>query len=123
MGVEKIKIRIKKRLKKKKRKIKKNNVDTVTKILKNYLTDEIKYYEDDMYTNKSIPFIISEIVREKVFQLTDEEVPHSLTCITENIEKSKDHYVINVAIIIDRESLKKIIIGKQGSKIKEIRDK
>lgn len=100
--------------------LKKNNVDTVTKILKNYLTDEIKYYEDDMYTNKSIPFIISEIVREKVFQLTDEEVPHSLTCITENIEKSKDHYVINVAIIIDRESLKKIIIGKQGSKIKEI---
>ena len=100
--------------------LKKNNTDTVVKVLKNYLTDNIKYYEDDMYTNKNITFNIAEIVREKVFNLTDEEVPHSLTCITENIEKEKDHYLINVAIIVDRDSLKKIIIGKQGNKIKEI---
>ena len=73
-----------------------------------------------MYTNKSIPFIIAEIVREKVFNLTEEEVPHSITCITENIENKKDSYVINVAIIVDRDSLKKIVIGKQGNKIKEI---
>lgn len=100
--------------------LKKNNIDTVTKVLKNYLTDNIKYYEDDMYTNKNIAFTIAEIVREKVFNLTEEEVPHSLTCITENIEHNKDHYVINVAIIVDRDSLKKIIIGRQGNKIKEI---
>lgn len=100
--------------------LKKNNVDTVTKVLKNYLPDSIKYYEDDMYTNKTIPFIIAETVREKVFNLTDEEVPHSITCVTENIEKKKDSYFINVAIIVDRDSLKKIVIGKQGNKIKEI---
>lgn len=100
--------------------LKKNNIDTVTKVLKNYLTDSIKYYEDDTYTNKSISFIISEIVREKVFNLTEEEVPHSVTCITENIENKKDSYIINVAIIVDRDSLKKIIIGKQGNKIKEV---
>ena len=100
--------------------LKKNNTDTVVKVLKNYLTDNIKYYEDDMYTNKNLTFQVAEIVREKVFNLTEEEVPHSLTCITENIEKEKDHYIINVAIIVDRDSLKKIIIGKQGSKIKEI---
>jgi len=99
---------------------KKNNVDTVIKVLKKYLTDSIKYYEDDMYTNKTIPFIVSEIVREKVFNLTEEEVPHSITCITENIENKKDHFSINIAIIVDRDSLKKIIIGKQGSKIKEV---
>ena len=100
--------------------LKKNNIDTVTKVLKNYLTDSIKYYEDDMYTNKTIPFIIGETVREKVFNLTDEEVPHSITCVTENIEKKKESYFINVAIIVDRDSLKKIVIGKHGSKIKEI---
>lgn len=100
--------------------LKKNNIDTVTKVLKNYLTDSIKYYEDDTYTNKSTPFIIAEIVREKVFNLTEEEVPHSVTCITENIENKKDSYIINVAIIVDRDSLKKIIIGKQGNKIKEV---
>ena len=100
--------------------LKKNNIDTVTKVLKNYLPDSIKYYEADMYTNKTIPFIIAETVREKVFNLTDEEVPHSITCVTENIEKKKDSYFINVAIIVDRDSLKKIVIGKQGNKIKEI---
>jgi len=100
--------------------LKKNNIDTVTKVLKNYLPDSIKYYEDDMYTNKTIPFIIAETVREKVFNLTDEEVPHSITCVTENIEKQKGSYLINVAIIVDRDSLKKIVIGKHGSKIKEI---
>lgn len=100
--------------------LKKNNIDTVTKVLKNYLPDSIKYYEDNMYTNKTIPFIIAETVREKVFNLTDEEVPHSITCVTENIEKQKGSYLINVAIIVDRDSLKKIVIGKHGSKIKEI---
>ena len=100
--------------------LKKNNIDTVVKVLKNYLTDSIKYYEDDMYTNKTIPFIIAETVREKVFNLTDEEVPHSITCVTENIEKKKDSYFINVAIIVDRDSLNKIVIGKRGSKIKDI---
>ena len=100
--------------------LKKNNIDTVTKVLKNYLPDSIKYYEDDMYTNKTTPFIIAETVREKVFNLTDEEVPHSITCVTENIEKKKDSYFINVAIIVDRDSLKKIVIGKHGSMIKEI---
>ena len=100
--------------------LKKTNVETVTRVLKKYLPDSIKYYEDNTYTNKDLPFIIAETVREKVFNLTEEEVPHSITCITENIEKKKENYVINVAIIVDRDALKKIIIGKNGSKIKEI---
>lgn len=100
--------------------LKKTNVETVTRVLKKYLTDSIKYYEDNTYTNKDLPFTIAEIVREKVFNLTEEEVPHSITCITENIEKKKENYVINVAIIVDRDALKKIIIGKNGNKIKEI---
>ena len=100
--------------------LKKNNIETLTKVLKKYLTDTIKYYDENTYTNKTTAFVISEIVREKVFNLTDEEVPHSITCITENIENKKESCVINVAIIVDRDSLKKIIIGKQGNKIKEI---
>ena len=64
--------------------------------------------------------MISELVREKVFNLTHEEVPHSITCITENIIKNKDKHIINVAIIVDRDSLKKIIIGKNGEMLKKI---
>lgn len=100
--------------------LKKNNTKELIKTIKQYLTDEIKYYEDDQITNKPITFMISEIVREKIFELTEEEVPHSLTCIVENIEKDKNSYHINVAIIVDRDALKRIIIGKQGSMIKEI---
>lgn len=99
---------------------KNNNIDTLIKVIKNYLPDNIRYYDENQITNKPLTFTIAEIVREKVFSLTEEEVPHSLTCIVENIEKDKNSYHINVAIIVDRDSLKKIIIGKQGSKIKEI---
>lgn len=100
--------------------LKKNNIDELIKTIKEYLKDEIKYYEDDQITNKPLTFTIAEIVREKVFDLTHEEVPHSLTCVVENIDKDKNSYHINVAIIVDRDSLKKIVIGNRGSKIKEI---
>jgi len=100
--------------------MKKNNVKELIKTIKKYLPDEIKYYDDNFITNKPITFMISEIVREKIFELTSEEVPHSLTCIVENMEKDKNSYHINVAVIVDRDALKRIIIGKQGKMIKEI---
>ena len=100
--------------------LKKDNVKTVIKVLKEYLPDSIQFYDKDDITNKSMEFLMGEIVREKVFELTDEEVPHSKTAYIENVEKNKINYVINGVIVVDRDSLKKIIIGKQGSKIKEI---
>ena len=100
--------------------LKKDNVKTVIKVLKEYLPDSIQFYDKDDITNKSMEFLMGEIVREKVFELTDEEVPHSITAYIENVEKNKNNYVINGVIVVDRDSLKKIIIGKQGSNIKEI---
>ena len=100
--------------------LKNDNVDALINVLKNYLPDNVKYFMDDEYTNQRTEFLISEIVREKVFNKTEEEVPHSVTCVVEQIKKDKDKLILNVAIIVDRDSLKKIIIGKQGSKIKEI---
>ncbi len=100
--------------------LKKDNIKTLVDILTKYLPDNIKYFDDDTYTNKQLEFLVSEIVREKVFNLTKEEVPHSVTCVVEQIKKEKNNYSINVAIIVDRDSLKKIIIGKQGNMIKEI---
>ncbi|MFV0249471.1 MAG: GTPase Era [Bacilli bacterium] len=96
------------------------NVNTLISVLKKYLKDDFKYFEDTQISNKPLTFLVSEIVREKVFELTEQEVPHSLTCVLESFEKNKDNYVIRIAIIVDRESLKKIVIGKQGSKIKEV---
>ena len=80
----------------------------------------IKYYGEDSITNKSIEFLMSEIVREKIFKYTEEEVPHSITCYTESVGVGKNSYNIRVIVVVDRESLKKIIIGKQGEMIKKI---
>ena len=100
--------------------IKKNNTDDLIKTIKKYLTDDIPYYGKDDITNKPITFSIAELVREKVFELTSEEVPHSITCVVADIKKDKNAYYIIVDIIVDRDNLKNIIIGKQGSMVKEI---
>lgn len=100
--------------------LKDKNIDELLKTIKKYLKDEIKYFDDDVITNKSISFMIGEIVREKILNLTKEEVPHSVTCQVEKIIKDKDKNIINVVIVVDRDSLKKIIIGKNGDMIKKI---
>ena len=96
------------------------NIDDLIKCISNYLSDDIKYYEDDIITDKSIDFNISELIREKILNFTHEEVPHSVTCIIDLIEEDKNNVSISVSIIVDRENLKKIIIGKNGSMIKKI---
>lgn len=100
--------------------LKKDNIKELIKSVKKYLPDEIQYYDKNDVTNKSLEFLMSEIVREKVMNLTSEEVPHSITCQTEAVEVSKTSYKIYINIIVDRDSLKKIIIGKNGNMIKEI---
>lgn len=100
--------------------LKNNNTNELVKVIKKYLKDEVRYYGEDDYTNKSTEFLISEIVREKIFNKTSEEIPHSLTCIVEHIETKKDKYIINVVVIVDRDSVKKIVIGKGGNLIKEV---
>ena len=100
--------------------IKNKNIDELIKTIKTYLKDNIKYFEDDIITNKSIKFMIGEIIREKILNTTKEEVPHSVTCIVEQMITDKDKNIIRSTIIVDKESLKKIIIGKNGQMIKKI---
>lgn len=100
--------------------IKDDNVNRLISVIKKYLTDDIKYYDDDTLTNTSVRFIIGELVREKILNLTNDEVPHSVTCLTTLYEEKKDIININVDIIVDRDSLKKIIIGHNGQMIKNI---
>ena len=100
--------------------LKRENVSHLIDVLKKYLPDTIKYFDDNTVTNVDVTFMISEYIREKVLELTNEEVPHSTTCIVENIEEDNNTIIINASIIVDRDNLKKIIIGKNGSMIKEI---
>ncbi len=100
--------------------LKKKNIKELIETIKKYLTDDICYYDKETITNKPVTFLVSEIVREKAFILTKEEVPHSLTCIVDSMRRKNNAYFIQVSIIVDRESLKRILIGKGGSMIKKI---
>ncbi|MGI6325306.1 MAG: GTPase Era [Bacilli bacterium] len=98
-----------------------DNVERLIAVIKDYLKDTIKYFDDDTkVTTISNEFVISELIREKVLELTEEEVPHSVTCVIERIEDKEKIVKIDALIIVDRDNLKKIIIGKRGSMLKEI---
>ncbi len=96
------------------------NTDRLVAILKNYINDEVPYYPPEQVTNRSLEFMIAEIIREKVLTLTAEEVPHSITCLIENMRKTKHKTIIDALIIVDRAALKKIILGRKGAMIKQI---
>lgn len=100
--------------------LKEKNIDELIKTLKAYLPDNVKYFPDEDLTNTTLEFRISELIREKVLRLTNEEVPHAVTCVVENCILKKDKAIINATIIVERDSMKSIIIGKNGSMLKEI---
>lgn len=100
--------------------LKKDNITRLISVVKNYLTDNVKYFDDDIYTSSSVKFMISEIVREKLLNVTSEEIPHSLTCYTVSYTDKGNIIDISVDIIVDRDSIKKIIIGKKGDRLKEV---
>ncbi len=98
----------------------KDNIECLIRVLKKYLKDDVPYFPEDMITSNSISFMVSEFVREKLLLLTIEEVPHSLTCITSQYEEKEDIINISVDIIVDRDSIKKIVIGKNGERLKKV---
>lgn len=98
-----------------------NNVERLIDVIKNYMPEGPQYYPNDQVTDHPERFIIAELIREKVLHLTREEVPHSVAVIIEKIEK-RDNGTIHImsAIIVERNSQKGIVIGKQGAMLKEI---
>lgn len=97
-----------------------DNVEHLIEVIKKYLKDDVKYYGDDVITSSSVPFMVGEIVREKLLHNTSEEIPHSITCVCTNIENKKDIVNISVDIIVDKQNLKKIIIGSNGEMLKKV---
>lgn len=99
---------------------KNKNIDDLIKTISKYLTDTVAYYDEDTVTNVSVNFEVGELIREKILNLTKDEIPHSVTVLVNSIEEDKNNISISADIIVDRESVKKIIVGKNGQMIKEI---
>ena len=100
--------------------LKNDNIDRLINVLKKYLPDNVKYFMDDEKTTQELDFRLSEIVREKIFIHTNEEVPHSISCKLVGYEENSKIAKVYIDIIVDRDSLRKIIIGANGNMIKLI---
>lgn len=98
-----------------------NNVDRLLTQLTALLPEGPQYYPADQLSDHPEYFIISELIREKVLELTRDEVPHSVAVVTEKIERVENEKVqIRATIIVERTSQKGIIIGKGGKMLKQI---
>ena len=100
--------------------MKNDNKDVLIDCIKKQLPDMDKIYSEDELTNVTTKFIMAEFVREKILELTRDEIPHTVTCYVENYEEDDKVVHIQVLIVVDRDNIKKIIIGKNGSLLKEI---
>jgi len=78
------------------------------------------YYETDEYTDKSVRFLVAEMVREKALCLYDAEIPHGLAIEVIEFDEQEDIAFINIDIVCEREQHKAILIGKKGYKLKEL---
>lgn len=98
------------------------NVHALIERIVELLPEGPKYYPDDMITDQPASFIVAEIIREKVLQLTREEVPHSVAVVVEEMERREEGDLVDIdaVIYVERESQKGIIIGKGGRMLKEI---
>lgn len=98
-----------------------NNVETLLTTLVGDLPEGPQFYPEDQVTDHPEYFIVSELIREKVLHLTEQEVPHSIAVITESMKRDEfDKIHIQATIIVERDSQKGIIIGKGGKMLKNI---
>ena len=98
-----------------------NNVNELMEALINALPEGPQYYPADQITDHPEYFVVSELIREKILQLTQEEIPHSVAVTVDKMQKDEfDKVHVYANIIVERKSQKGIIIGKGGRLLKEI---
>lgn len=86
-----------------------------------YLPQAEAIFAEDELTDQPLRVMVSEIVREKILQVTGDEIPYVTAVLTESFEETREDFArIHCVIIVERASQKKIIIGKSASRIKEI---
>ncbi|WP_283678797.1 GTPase Era [Lentilactobacillus sp. Marseille-Q4993] len=97
-----------------------NNVPQLVDTLIAELPEGPQYYPADQITDHPERFVISELIREKVFQLTRQEIPTATAVYVESIKNDNDRLHISATIIVERDGQKAIVIGKGGSMLKKI---
>lgn len=98
----------------------KNDLDGLVEMILERLPRGPKYFPDDQLTDQPERFIVSEMIREKVFELTKDEVPYSSAVVIEEMKEETDITRIHAVIYVERDSQKGILIGKGGGMLKQI---
>lgn len=101
--------------------LKKENLEELLECFKKYLPEGPALYPEEMKSDHDLNFQLCELVREKILFKTHEEIPHSVAVILEKKEQKDNKMYLSFLVIVDRDSQKGILIGKQGSMIRDIR--
>lgn len=95
--------------------------DVLLESVVRHLPEGEPIFSEDELTDQPLRVMVSEIVREKILQVTGDEIPYVTAVLTEKYEETRDDFArINCVIIVERPSQKKIVIGKGASRLKEI---
>jgi GTP-binding protein Era len=101
--------------------LKHDGIDILLKRIHDYLPEGPRYYPDDILTDQLERFMATEIIREKIMEMTEEELPYSIAVIIEKWQERDDGLIsISCNIYVERDSQKAIIIGKGGEKLKSV---
>ena len=95
-------------------------LDTLLAAVHPYLPEGEHLYAEDDITDRNERFLAAEILREKVFRFTGEELPYSVSVVIEQFKEEGRLRRINAAILVDKDAHKVMLIGHKGEKIKEI---
>jgi len=102
-----------------------DGLDALKKVLMDKLSPGPQFFPKDITTDKSEEFLISEIIREKIFYETRQELPYSSTVLVEKIEENRKQNIVIIfaVILVEKATQKGMIIGRQGKMLKKIGEK
>lgn len=98
----------------------KDGTDIIFRVLEPFMVESPHFFPDDMITDQPEKRIFAEIIREKMLRLLDEEIPHGTAVVIEEFREKKDLLSVRAEIFCEKESHKRIIIGKNGAMLKKI---
>lgn len=97
-----------------------HNVDVLLNTARKYLPEGAPMFSADEITDRSERFLAAEFLREKLFRLLGDELPYGMTVEVERFEAEGNLRRINLAVIVDKQGHKGIVIGKGGERLKRI---
>lgn len=96
------------------------DMERLLQIIRPYLPEQGWFYEEDALTDRSERFLASEIIREKLFRLTGDELPYTSTVVIDKFEEEGHLRRIAASIVVERDAHKGMIIGSGGERLKRI---